>query len=112
MVLLTQPVPRNSSIYDSKATLQNNLKGEKRFFKIVCLGLRRTRGGMESWVTSLSTLRSGRLTSYSVYSVYFRWSTRVHGPLFERSQVGGARSSFAFGAPDEKGQLMRAGSVS
>ncbi|CAK9063894.1 unnamed protein product [Durusdinium trenchii] len=25
----------NSSIYDSKATLQNNLKGEKRFFKIV-----------------------------------------------------------------------------
>ena len=24
-----------SSIYDSKATLQNNLKGEKRFFKIV-----------------------------------------------------------------------------
>ena len=29
---------RNSSIYDSKATLQNNLKGEKRFFKIVCAG--------------------------------------------------------------------------
>ena len=28
---------RNSSIYDSKATLQNNLKGEKRFFKIVSL---------------------------------------------------------------------------
>jgi glyceraldehyde 3-phosphate dehydrogenase len=26
---------RNSSIYDSPATLQNNLKGEKRFFKIV-----------------------------------------------------------------------------
>merc|ERR1712194_507644 len=25
----------NSSIYDSKATLQNNLPGEKRFFKIV-----------------------------------------------------------------------------
>jgi glyceraldehyde 3-phosphate dehydrogenase len=24
-----------SSIYDSLATLQNNLKGEKRFFKIV-----------------------------------------------------------------------------
>jgi len=24
-----------SSIYDSKATLQNNLKGEKRFFKII-----------------------------------------------------------------------------
>ena len=24
-----------SSIYDSKATLQNNLPGEKRFFKIV-----------------------------------------------------------------------------
>ncbi|HPG31885.1 MAG TPA: type I glyceraldehyde-3-phosphate dehydrogenase, partial [bacterium] len=24
-----------SSIYDSKATLQNNFKGEKRFFKIV-----------------------------------------------------------------------------
>jgi glyceraldehyde 3-phosphate dehydrogenase len=24
-----------SSIYDSKATLQNNLKGEKRFFKLV-----------------------------------------------------------------------------
>jgi glyceraldehyde 3-phosphate dehydrogenase len=24
-----------SSIYDSKATLQNNLKGEKRFFKVV-----------------------------------------------------------------------------
>ncbi|CAL1126763.1 unnamed protein product [Cladocopium goreaui] len=30
--------PRNSSIYDSKATLQNNLKGEKRFFKIVSSG--------------------------------------------------------------------------
>eukprot|EP00438_Fugacium_kawagutii_P004115 Skav212867 [mRNA] locus=scaffold151:22202:27231:- [translate_table: standard] len=29
---------RNSSIYDSKATLQNNLKGEKRFFKIVSFG--------------------------------------------------------------------------
>jgi hypothetical protein len=29
---------RNSSIYDSKATLQNNLKGEKRFFKIVSSG--------------------------------------------------------------------------
>jgi len=26
---------KNSSIYDSKATLQNNLPGEKRFFKIV-----------------------------------------------------------------------------
>jgi glyceraldehyde 3-phosphate dehydrogenase len=26
---------RNSSIYDSPATLQNNLRGEKRFFKIV-----------------------------------------------------------------------------
>ncbi len=26
---------RNSSIYDSPATLQNNLKGEKRFFKII-----------------------------------------------------------------------------
>ncbi len=26
---------KNSSIYDSKATLENNLKGEKRFFKIV-----------------------------------------------------------------------------
>ena len=25
----------NSSIYDSKATLQNNLPGEKRFFKVV-----------------------------------------------------------------------------
>jgi glyceraldehyde 3-phosphate dehydrogenase len=25
-----------SSIYDSLATLQNNLKGEKRFFKVVC----------------------------------------------------------------------------
>ena len=25
----------NSSIYDSKATMQNNLPGEKRFFKIV-----------------------------------------------------------------------------
>jgi glyceraldehyde 3-phosphate dehydrogenase len=25
----------NSSIYDSLATLQNNLKGEKRFFKVV-----------------------------------------------------------------------------
>merc|ERR1712060_202920 len=25
----------NSSIYDSKATLQNNLLGEKRFFKVV-----------------------------------------------------------------------------
>ena len=24
-----------SSIYDSKATLENNLKGEKRFFKVV-----------------------------------------------------------------------------
>ena len=30
---------RNSSIYDSKATLQNNLKGEKRFFKIVSFGM-------------------------------------------------------------------------
>lgn len=29
---------RHSSIYDSKATLQNNLPGEKRFFKIVSLG--------------------------------------------------------------------------
>merc|ERR1712004_457534 len=28
----------NSSIYDSKATLQNNLPGEKRFFKW-CLGM-------------------------------------------------------------------------
>eukprot|EP00435_Cladocopium_sp_Y103_P063359 s59_g25.t1 len=28
----------NSSIYESKATLQNNLKGEKRFFKIVSFG--------------------------------------------------------------------------
>ena len=26
---------KNSSIYDSKATLQNNLPGEKRFFKVV-----------------------------------------------------------------------------
>jgi glyceraldehyde 3-phosphate dehydrogenase len=25
----------NTSIYDSKATLENNLKGEKRFFKVV-----------------------------------------------------------------------------
>ena len=25
----------NSSFYDSKATLQNNLPGEKRFFKVV-----------------------------------------------------------------------------
>ena len=34
----TTAMLRNSSIYDSKATLQNNLKGEKRFFKIVCAG--------------------------------------------------------------------------
>jgi glyceraldehyde 3-phosphate dehydrogenase len=26
---------RRSSIYDSRATLENNLKGEKRFFKLV-----------------------------------------------------------------------------
>ena len=36
---------RNSSIYDSKATLQNNLKGEKRFFKIVSFGSRGRRCG-------------------------------------------------------------------
>ena len=38
MCKLQSSAPRNSSIYDSKATLQNNLKGEKRFFKIVSFG--------------------------------------------------------------------------